>query len=239
MPASYPQPCQDDRKRTSEAWPRKEAKRSDLTVSMNNNSGLERESTLQNIQTMDTSSNMGNSACVDGGYGMPLSLSHADQPEEQHAMHRHTVKRSPSLPRALMVGPGYNRGAPPSANRRCCTWREPPPPTSENPRPNARPMPGPRQLTRVNLSATQNCSSAYSSEPTCHRPQIRSIDDPLSVPRDQTVPDDAQNPPPDAQPMPAPQHLPRVDQNSTQHFNSAGSSVGSYRRQFGVRQQSR
>ena len=48
-------------------------------------------------------------------------------PKEHHPMHRHNVKRSPSIARALMVGPGYNRGAPPSANRRCCTRREPSP----------------------------------------------------------------------------------------------------------------
>ena len=59
-------------------WPSKEATRSDLTVSKDHNSGLE-ESTLQNIHIMNTSSNMGNSARVDGGYGMPVSLSHADQ----------------------------------------------------------------------------------------------------------------------------------------------------------------
>ena len=87
MPTSYPQPCQDDRKRSRETErPRQEATRSDLTVSRNHNSGLE-ESTLQNIQTMDTSSNMGNSARVDGGYGMLVSLSHADQCAEGTSSH--------------------------------------------------------------------------------------------------------------------------------------------------------
>ena len=157
---------------------------------------------------------------------MPVSLSHADQCAEGTSSHA-----PPQCKKVPIYCPGTDGWA------WLQSWRspvsEPPmlhvertvPRTSENPRPNARPIPGPRRLTRVNLNTTQRCCSAYSSEPTCHRPQIRSIDDPLTVPRDQTVPDDAQNPPPDAQPMPTPQHLPRVDKNSTQHFNSAGSSV--------------
>ena len=170
-PASYPQPCQDDRKRTRETeWPRQEATRSDLTVSRNHNSGLERESTLQNIQTMDTSSNMGNSARVDGGYGMPVSLSHADQCAEGTSSHA-----PPQCKKVPIYCPGTDGWA------WLQSWRspvsEPPmldvertvPRTSENPRPNARPIPGPPPP-----SALRPCAADRSRTRTCscrrHRP---------------------------------------------------------------------
>ena len=82
------------------------------------------------------------------------------------------------------------------------------PPTSENPHPNARPMPAPGSLIREDTDIPQNSTSAYHSGPLCHRQQSRRIEELPRMTCGRTIPGGPQNPPPTARPMPDPQRLP-------------------------------
>ena len=234
-PTRDPKASQRDRVRSHETdRARQDAMRSGTTAPKNLSSALNKEGKLHVNQAMDArfaAAGMGVDEYGNGDFGTPMPPPTGD-PKAYHVPQH--CEKAPSHS-AHNAGWAWTQTWCSSASESPQMHAERTvPPASENPLPNARPMPASGALIREDTDTSQNSTSAHHSGPLCHRQQRRRIEEPPRMTRGRTVPSDAQNPPPTARPMPDHQRLPREDIGTTQMCSSAHTTGPLYhRRQIG------
>ena len=171
-PTRDPKASQRDRVRSHEVdRARQDAVRSGATAPKNLSSALNKEGKLHVNQAMDArfaAAGMGVDEYGNGDYGTPMPPPTGDL----KAYH---------VPQQCEKGPNHSAGNAgwTWTQTWCSSVSESPrlhaertvPPTSENPQPNARPMPEPGSLIREDIDIPQICTSAYNTGPLCHRQQ--------------------------------------------------------------------
>ena len=235
-PTRDPKAGQRDRVRSHETdRARQDAMRSGTTAPKNLSSALNKEGKLHVNQAMDArfaAAGMGVDEYGNGDYGTPMPPPTGD-PKAYHVPQH--CEKAPSHS-AHNAGWAWTQSW-------CSSISESPqmhaertvPPTSENPHPNARPMPAPGSLLREDTDILHNSTSAYHSGQLCHRQQRRRIEELPRMTGGRTIPGGPQNPPPTARPMPDPQRLPDAAVGPNQIPSSACTTGLLYhRRQIGT-----